>query len=56
MLDLVKMFRASEDGAVAVDWVVLSAATVGLGIAVVAMVASGTLDLASDIGTSLALP
>ena len=34
MLNFIKTFRADEDGAVTVDWVVLTAAIVGLGIAV----------------------
>ena len=36
MLNFIKTFRADEDGAVTVDWVVLTAAIVGLGIAVLA--------------------
>lgn len=39
LFKLVKNFRKDEDGAVTVDWVVLTAAIVGLGIAV--MVAIG---------------
>jgi hypothetical protein len=35
MLDFIKTFALDEDGAVTVDWVVLTAAIVGLGIAVV---------------------
>ena len=34
MLNFIKTFAADEDGAVTVDWVVLTAAVVGLGIAV----------------------
>ena len=34
LFKLVKNFRKDEDGAVTVDWVVLTAAIVGLGIAV----------------------
>ncbi|WP_202530546.1 hypothetical protein [Maritimibacter harenae] len=34
LFKLAKQFRAEEDGAVTVDWVVLTAAIVGLGIAV----------------------
>ena len=37
----IKTFAADESGAVTVDWVVLTAAIVGLGIAVVASVRSG---------------
>jgi Flp pilus assembly pilin Flp len=54
MLDFIKNFRAEEDGAVTVDWVVLTAAIVTLGIAVVVAVRTGTTDVASDIGTTLA--
>lgn len=54
MLDFIKNFRADEDGAVTVDWVVLTAAIVGLGIAVILAVRSGTLDMASEISTNLA--
>jgi hypothetical protein len=38
---------------VTVDWVVLTAAIVGLGLAVIASVRTGTSDLATDIQTSL---
>jgi len=37
-----------EDGAVSVDWVVLTAAIVGLAVVVVTQIANGTLDLADD--------
>lgn len=53
MLDFIKNFRTEEDGAVTVDWVVLTAAIVGLGIAVILAVRSGTVNMASDIGTTL---
>ena len=53
MLDFIKTFRADEDGAVTVDWVVLTAAIVGLGIAVILAVRTGTTDMASDIGSTL---
>jgi Flp pilus assembly pilin Flp len=49
----IKNFAADESGAVTVDWVVLTAAIVGLGIAVIASVRTGTTDLATDIQTSL---
>ena len=48
-----KQFLISEDGAITVDWVVLTAAIVGMGIAVLASVAAGTTDLSSGLGTSL---
>lgn len=53
MLNFIKNFRADEDGAVTVDWVVLTAAIVGLAIAVLASVRGGTTDIAEAIGTSL---
>ena len=49
----IKTFAADESGAVTVDWVVLTAAIVGLGIAVVASVRSGTTSVAEQIDTSL---
>ena len=53
MLDFIKTFRADEDGAVTVDWVVLTAAIVGLGIAVVVAVRSGTVGMGNNISTEL---
>jgi len=49
----IKTFAADESGAVTVDWVVLTAAIVGLGIAVVASVRSGVSEVAGNIQTSL---
>jgi Flp pilus assembly pilin Flp len=53
MLNFIKNFRADEDGAVTVDWVVLTAAIVGLGIAVLTSVSSGATNLAGDISSEL---
>ncbi|WP_373354256.1 Flp family type IVb pilin [Pseudoroseicyclus sp. CXY001] len=53
MLNVLKKFRADESGAVTVDWVVLTAAIVGLGIAVLGSIQSGAGDLADDIGADL---
>ena len=53
MLNFIKNFRNDEDGAVTVDWVVLTAAIVGLGLAVMLSVRTGAADLAADIGTNL---
>jgi len=53
MLNFIKNFRNDEDGAVTVDWVVLTAAIVGLGLAVMLSVRTGATDLATDIGTNL---
>ena len=46
-------FWTDQDGAVTVDWVVLSAAVVGLGIASIAAVRSGVADLGGEIASSL---
>lgn len=53
MLKFIKNFRADEDGAVTVDWVVLTAAIVGLAIAVLASVRGGTEGLATEISENL---
>ncbi|MCC5959870.1 MAG: hypothetical protein JJU08_11070 [Rhodobacteraceae bacterium] len=50
----IKNFAADESGAVTVDWVVLTAAIVGLGIAVIASVSGGVNNLADRISTSVA--
>ncbi|PZX38092.1 hypothetical protein LY56_03111 [Roseinatronobacter thiooxidans] len=49
----IKNFAADESGAVTVDWVVLTAAIVGLGIAVVTSVRTGVSTLGNNISTSL---
>jgi len=46
-------FVNDESGAVTVDWVVLTAAIVGLGIAVMASVTTGLKDLSGDIEQQL---
>lgn len=46
-------FLKSDSGAVTVDWVVLTAATVGLGVGAVTVVRSGQEGLAGDISSSL---
>ena len=53
MLNFIKTFRADEDGAVTVDWVVLTAAIVGLGIAVLTSVSGSATDIAADIAGEL---
>jgi len=52
-MKLFKNFKNDESGAVTVDWVVLTAAIVGLGIAVLAAVSSGVSNLSSDVQTQL---
>jgi len=49
-----KNFSRDEDGAVTVDWVVLTAAIVGLGLAVLSSVSGGTTSLANKISGNLA--
>ena len=46
-------FKRDEDGAVTVDWVVLTAAIVGLGIAVMVSVGGSTSDLSDTIAAKL---
>jgi Flp pilus assembly pilin Flp len=53
-LKLSKKFKNDEDGAVTVDWVVLTAAIVGLGIAVIASVRGGVGTLGNAISSSVA--
>jgi Flp pilus assembly pilin Flp len=53
MTTLIKNFVASEDGAVTVDWVVLTAAVVGLALAAVAAVRGGVSTLAGNIKTAV---
>ena len=53
MLNFFKNFRRDEDGAVTVDWVVLTAAIVALGLVVGSTVRTGATTLASTIGTEL---
>jgi len=50
---MIRQFAAGESGAVTVDWVVLTAAIVGLGLAVVTSVRSGVSSLGTNISTSL---
>jgi len=52
-LNLIKRFHNDESGAVTVDWVVLTAAIVGLGIAVVASVSGGVRGLGTAVATSV---
>ncbi len=54
MTNLIKTFAHSESGAVTVDWVVLTAALVGLGLAVMAVVSGGVENLSTDIAQELA--
>ncbi|WP_394181368.1 Flp family type IVb pilin [Yoonia maritima] len=53
MLNFIKNFRNDEDGAVTVDFVVLTAAIVILGLAVGTAVSRGAEGLANEIETAL---
>lgn len=49
----VRTFLSSDDGAITVDWVVLTAGIVGLGLASAAAVRTGTSSLGTEIQTGL---
>ena len=49
----INRFLADESGAVTVDWVVLTAALVGLGLAVMSVVSGGIESLSTNIATDL---
>jgi len=49
MKDLLTRFAKEDDGAITVDFVVLTAAICTLGFIILAAIGSGTTDLANDI-------
>ena len=53
MTNFFKRFAQDESGAVTVDWVVLTAAIVGLGIAVMATLSGGLKNVSGQINTQL---
>lgn len=53
LLNIFKSFKNDESGAVTVDWVVLTAAIVGLGLVVLNYVGGGIETLSSNIETEL---
>ena len=53
MLNAINTFKNDESGAVTVDWVVLTAALVGLGLAVMGVVSGGIQDLSTNISDTL---
>ncbi|MEM9708058.1 MAG: hypothetical protein AAF871_04645 [Pseudomonadota bacterium] len=53
MLDMVRSFVVEEDGAVTVDWVVITAAICGFGVAVTLLLRDVTTDEATSVGTAL---
>jgi Flp pilus assembly pilin Flp len=52
-MKLFNAFLKDETGAVTVDWVVLTAAIVGLGIAVLTSVGGGTTSLADKVSSHM---
>ena len=53
MLNFIKNFRNDEDGAVTVDWVVLTAAIVALGLVVGSTVREGATTLATNVAADI---
>jgi Flp pilus assembly pilin Flp len=53
LLDLFKSFRKDDSGAVTVDWVVLTAAIVGLGLVVMQTVGGGVVSMGEAITADL---
>ncbi|MCK0169299.1 pilus assembly protein [Jannaschia sp. S6380] len=53
MLKSINTFLKAEDGAVTVDWVVLTAALVGLGLAVMGVVSTGVGNVSAEMKTQL---
>lgn len=53
MMNFIKNFRADEDGAVTVDWVVLTAAVVGLAVAAYTSIEGGATTLTTNTSTFL---
>jgi Flp pilus assembly pilin Flp len=53
MINFIKNFRKDEDGAVTIDWVVLTAAIVGLAIAAFAAIEGNTTALITTAGTAV---
>lgn len=46
-------FRSNEDGAITVDWVLLTAAVVGLGAAVLMNVGTATVNASSNVSADI---
>ena len=53
LLNILKTFRNDESGAVTVDWVVLTAAIVGLGLVVMTTVSGGLQEAATNISNDI---
>ncbi|KAJ02162.1 hypothetical protein JQT66_15935 [Sulfitobacter mediterraneus] len=53
MMNFIKNFRKDENGAVTVDWVVLTAAVVGLAVAAYSSISGGATTLTGNTSTYL---
>ncbi len=53
MLNALKKFRTDEDGAVTVEWVVLTSAVILLAITVLGIIQVGATDLATKVSNDL---
>lgn len=53
MMNFIRNFRNDEDGAVTVDWVVLTAAIVGLAVVAFGTIKENTTALTDDIATAI---
>ncbi|MCF3593698.1 hypothetical protein LZG00_06770 [Rhodobacteraceae bacterium LMO-12] len=53
MMNFIKNFRNDEDGAVTVDWVVLTAAVVGLAVAAITTIADTTETIVDNTATHM---
>ncbi|MCB1363591.1 MAG: hypothetical protein KDK02_05685 [Rhodobacteraceae bacterium] len=56
MIKFIKNFRKDEDGAVTVDWVVLTAAVVALAAAAYSSIGQGTRDLSTSAAAKIVEP
>ena len=53
MRRIIRNFAAAEDGATTVDWVMITALAMSLGLAAFGTVKSGTKDLSNDISSTV---
>ncbi|QEE36378.1 hypothetical protein FTO60_12045 [Octadecabacter sp. SW4] len=53
MFNFVKQFHTQDDGAITVDWVVLTAAIIGLALAIIATIGAGAIDHSNSVGNRL---
>ena len=53
MMNFIKNFRKDDNGAVTVDWVVLTAAVVGLAVAAYTAIETNTQELAAQAATTV---